>query len=80
MTLLLLMATQAHASAYFFLDSNTRAIGRGGANVAGGFILRGLVYISVAGTLKLQWAQNTATSGVTNTLYTGSCMIGTKVG
>ena len=63
------------------LASLVQTITLGGANVAGGgFILRGLVYISVAGTLKLQWAQNTATSGVTNTLYTGSCMIGTKVG
>lgn len=62
------------------LASLVQTITLGGAAVAGGFILRGLVYISVAGTLKLQWAQNTATSGVTNTLYTGSCMIGTKVG
>lgn len=44
MTLLLLMATQAHASAYFFLDSNTRAIGRGGANVAGADDLSGQYY------------------------------------
>ena len=63
------------------LASLVQTITLGGANVAGGgFILRGLVYISSSGTLKLQWAQNTATSGVTNTLYTGSCMIGTKVG
>lgn len=33
--MLLLLASQTHAAAYYFLDSGTRAIGRGGAFVAG---------------------------------------------
>ena len=33
--MLWLIAAQAHASAYYFLDSGTRAIGRGGAFVVG---------------------------------------------
>jgi long-chain fatty acid transport protein len=34
--MLLLLAAQAHASAYYFLDSGARAIGRGGAWIVGG--------------------------------------------